>query len=301
MAYAFSAIADDATANYYNGAGLAFLGSPQFSVNYCGYVPDFVWDRITFVYLGFGYPLKRSALGMDVTWFHIPPLGPHIPEEDPYTSWHVAVETDYSRKILDDLALGMGLKLLYLGNNREFWSDDPELPPGIGSARQGVAATLALDFNSLYIVSDCLWIGAVLHNIGPNLHYTASDTADPLPRLMGIAVAYVPLDNKYIKCTMSGEMTKLLVDILDGGDDTFWENVMSEFRSVWEAVGLEFTLYRLISLRGGYFCDKEGGREGFTFGGGLHANPFSFDVGIDENILDFPTQNRTVSLSYRFD
>jgi long-subunit fatty acid transport protein len=39
MAYAYTAVCDDASANYYNAAGLAFFESPKIAVDYCGYLP----------------------------------------------------------------------------------------------------------------------------------------------------------------------------------------------------------------------------------------------------------------------
>ncbi|MGB7054660.1 MAG: PorV/PorQ family protein [bacterium] len=298
MAYAFTAIADDATACYYNAAGLAFLESKCIQVSYCGYLTEYMVGNRYF-HLAVGYPWASSGLGAEVIYFYIPPWR-GSPFDVPYRAWHVALKVDYSRRFCDRYAAGLGLKIVNQSHTKEWWLEDPSLPPGIGNGRTGVVLVAALDVNSLYVISDNLRIGAVLHNIGPNLHYTESDPGDPLPRLIRLGVAYELLNNKYIKCTVSGEMTKVLLGIFDGGEDTFWENVKSEFRDTWKAIGLEVAVYKLISLRGGYFYDREGYRKGFTFGGGLHAEPFSFDVGIDENIFDFPTQNRTVSVSYRF-
>ncbi|MGB7054659.1 MAG: hypothetical protein WBE28_05000, partial [bacterium] len=139
------------------------------------------------------------------------------------------------------------------------------------------------------------------HNIGPDINYTESyKEADPLPRLGRLGVAYVPVDNKYIKCTLSCEITKILVGVFADEENTFWQNLKYEFREAWKGIGLELLCYGIVSARGGYFYDYEGSREGFTFGVGLSIKGFEFDVGIDEDIFDFPTQNRTVSLSYKF-
>ncbi|GAI51728.1 unnamed protein product, partial [marine sediment metagenome] len=46
--------------------------------------------------------------------------------------------------------------------------------------------------------------------------------------------------------------------------------------------------------------DIEGARKGFTFGTGINIKNLELDIGIDEKIFDFPTENRKISLSYTF-
>lgn len=118
MAYAFTAIADDATACYYNAAGIAFLTSKNIEVSYCGYLAEFTPGNRYF-FLGFGYPWARSALGVDVTYFYIPPALRVNPFDVPYRAWHVALKVDYSRRLFDNYALGMGLKIINQSHTKD--------------------------------------------------------------------------------------------------------------------------------------------------------------------------------------
>jgi hypothetical protein len=53
-------------------------------------------------------------------------------------------------------------------------------------------------------------------------------------------------------------------------------------------------------MRTAYFYESAESLVGFTFGSGIEYRKFHADIGIDEKIYDFPTQNRMISLSYFF-
>lgn len=68
MAYAYTAICDDASANYYNAAGLAFLTAPKITANYFAYLTGLSPDMY-YVYCGLAYPLSKSSWGFDAIYF----------------------------------------------------------------------------------------------------------------------------------------------------------------------------------------------------------------------------------------
>ncbi|KPK73817.1 hypothetical protein AMJ87_00435 [candidate division WOR_3 bacterium SM23_60] len=278
MAYAFSAVSDNACANYYNSAGLAFLQSPMLTATYLGHLTGLAPNQ-HYAYFAVCYPLVSSAWGFDFIFFtpgeaeKRDSLGIYLGTE---LVWRIAPKISYARRLADRLSLGLALKFVlerylegrwfgdfcYVDAKRKYW---------------------AFDFSLLCKPVRNLSLGAVLHNIGPDASYAS----DPLPRLGRLGIAYVPLDNRYIKCTFTSEITKILVD-------------RREFRDTWKAIGLELRCYNVLSLRGGYFHDYASYRDGLTFGLGLDIMNIEFDVGIDEFVYDWPTQNRTISLSYRF-
>jgi len=294
MGYALTAIADDAFANYYNCAGLVYLGSPTITASYLGYLCN-LWLDAHYAYLAISYPVGNSGLGFDFTFFtpdeaeKRDSLGHYLGTE---RVWRIAPRISYARRLIDRLSLGVAWKYIH-----ERYHGDPYWWGGWYDSR---GVSWAFDFNVLYKPLENLSIGAVLHNIGPNIKYTMSGATDPLPRLTRVALAYVPSDNRYIKCTLCIEITKILVGMFADEDNTFWQNMKYELDAAWKGFGLELLCYRVFSLRGGYFYDFEGRRDGFTFGLGAQIKGFALDIGIDEVIFDFPTQNRTVSVSYRF-
>jgi hypothetical protein len=299
MAYAFTAISDDACANYYNGAGLAFLKSPSVAASYLGHLVD-LWPDPHYAYFAISYPLVKSAWGLDLTFFTPGKIekrdnqGVYLGTE---LVWRIAPKLCYARKVADHVSLGVAWKYVYQRNVLQ----DPWHMPELGFYYYATGQSWAFDFNALYKARHNMSIGAVLHNIGPAIQgHTLGGATDPLPRLLRLGVAYVPMDNKYVKFTVSCEITRILVGMFANEDNTFWQNVKYELDETWKGIGVELLGYRILSVRGGYFYDREGRREGFTFGAGMSIKDLEFDIGIDENIFDFPTQNRTVSISYRF-
>jgi len=301
MAYAFAAIADDASANYYNAAGLAFLESPSITASYFTYLTGLHPD-MRYFYLGAAYPLMKSAWGVDVTYFtlgtyHLVDVwGNYIGDRIP---WRLAVRLNYSRRVIKKISLGIGWKFIHTQDVSEWVWDAPYLSD-IGFDRGGTGSSWAFDFNLLYKILPNLFIGSVLDNIGPDIKYTQSGASDPLPWLFRPGIAYIPVNKKYVDVIISAELTKVLIGMFADEEKTFWEQVKYEYDEAWKGIGLEVTIYRLLCLRGGYFYDSEGARDGFTFGGGVHFKGFAFDIGIDEDIFEFETQNRKISLSYTF-
>ncbi len=292
MAYAYTSICDDASANYYNAAGLAFFTAPKITVNYFEYLNGLSPDMY-YVYCGLAYPFSKSSWGFDAIYFtpgkieSIDGMGNLV--ED--AVWRLALEINYSRRISNNLSLGIGWKFI----KQQYGLWDPW-----GWPLYETGSAWAFDFNFLYIILPNLSIGTVLHNIGPDIHYTDTGASDPLPWLYRLGIVYTPIENEYVSCAVSAEMTKVLVSMFAQEENPFWENLKYEFKEAWKGIGLELTFYRTISLRTGYFYDMEGERKGFTFGGGINIKNFELDIGIDESIYEFPTVNRKTSLSYSF-
>lgn len=295
MAYAYTAICDDASANYYNAAGLAFFESPKITMNYCGYQPG-LHENMHHFYFACAYPLHKSAWGFDIIYFTIGKAEVYIPEIDNVTIWRLALKINYARRLLDNFSLGIGVKFI----KQQYFLLDPWMylwPIGIDGS---TGSSWAFDFNARYEILPRLSLGTVIHNIGPNISNTETGSSDPLSRLFRLGIAYTAIENKYVSCTVSAEMTKVLVSMFAQEENSFWENLKYEFKEAWKGIGLELTFYKIVSLRCGYFYDYEGMRKGFTFGGGINVKNFELDIGIDEKIFDFQTENRRVSLSYTF-
>ncbi len=302
MAYAYTAVCDDASANYYNAAGLAFFESPKITANYFGYLTGLSPD-MHYVYCGLAYPLSKSAWGFDIIFFtpgETVGWSPWPVEEG--IPWRFAVRVNYSRLLTENLSLGVGFKVIYqyqLLLYSPFLPDSPWLN-NIGFDQGGTGSSEALDFNILYKLHPKFSVGAVLHNIGLNVMYLNDSLSDPLPRLFRLGIAYEPINTEYLSCTFSAELTKVLNNMFYNEDNSFSENLKYEIKEAWKGIGLEFAFYKIVSVRGGYFYDYEGMRKGFTFGGGINIKNFELDMGIDEKIFDFKTENRRISLSYTF-
>jgi len=296
---AFSAISDDATACYYNQAGLSFMDGMIASLQHANWLsglhPDMYYE-----YAGFTKSLKSGTLGLDVIYLTTGKTevrdfeGNYLGE---YTTFDIAIGVNYGIKLTPQLGLGAGWKFIYSYLVAPWvWLRMPDL--GIKSGGIGIA--YAFDFGVLYKPFSFLSLSGAVQNLGPSISYTETGKADPLPYTLRLGFKIQPFSSRIIKVNLTGDVTKILVGMFADPDKTFFENLKYEFQEAWKGAGLELDYFEFIVLRGGYFYDSEGARIGFTYGGGIKAGGFSLDVGVDQNIYDFTTSNRKFSLSYHF-
>ncbi len=299
MAGAFSSIADDATACYYNQAGLAFMERQSITLQHAPWLSG-LHPGMYYEYAGFIKPVKNGSLGLDVIYLTtgetdvIDPDGNYIGK---YTTFDIAAGLNYGFKIAPTLGVGAGWKFIYS------YLVAPWVfgrLPYLGIRSGGIGITYAFDAGILYKPLNFGSLAIVLQNIGPNIGYTESGASDPLPYTLRLGLKIQPVNSKVIKIQITGEATKVLVGMFANQNNTFFENLKYELQEAWKGAGLEINYFDFVQLRGGYFYDYEGKRIGFTFGGGIRAGGFSLDVGVDEAMYDFSTTNRKFSLSYQF-
>jgi hypothetical protein len=296
---AFSAVADDATACYYNQGGLAFINSTVISLQHANWLPGLHPDMY-YEYAGVTRSFKIGTFGLNVIYLTTGETDVYNENEvylGTYTTFDISVGLNYGFELNPRLGLGVGWKIIYsyLVPNWVF-----EKMPELGIDRGGTGITYAFDVGTLYKPFPLLSIGAALQNIGPNISYTESGSSDPLPYTLRLGVRIQPINSRIIRVALMADMTKILVGMFAQEDKSFFENLRYEAQEAWKSVGLEIDYYNFVKLRGGYFIDSEGARQGITFGGGIQAAGFSIDVGVDQSIYDFPTTNRKFSFSYRF-
>jgi hypothetical protein len=296
---AFSAVADDATACYYNQAGLAFIDGTIVSLQHAVWLPS-LNDDMYYEYLGVTKSFKVGTFGLGITYLTTGPTtvtnfqGVYL---GTYVTFDIAVGLNYGALIKPNLGVGVGWKLIYSYLVPPWvWLRMPELEVTSG----GIGITYAFDAGTIYKPFPFLTLAGALQNIGPDISYTESGASDPLPYTLRLGLRFQPIDSKVIRIALTADVTKILVGMFATDTNTFFQNLSYEFKEAWKGIGLEIDYYDFIKLRGGYFHDSEGKRTGFTYGGGIKAGGFSLDVGVDQNIYEFRTTNRKFSISYQF-
>ena len=287
MGESFVSIADDATATYWNPAGLAFQEGTEISLMHSNWLPQLASD------LYYDYATVRHSLGpigtagLSVTFIN---LGDQIitGELDPtplgsFSSYEMAVAGSFGSKISNNGAAGVTLKFIY-----------SNLAPQVPNTTQkgdGRATAFAVDLGYLHknFLLDRLSFGANLTNVGPKITYIDAAQADPLPTNLRLGFSYQLLKQEYNSLVISTEFDRLLVAPKRKGkaDPVFkalvtaWtdEPLRNELRHIIANVGAEYWYNNLLALRAGYHYDEVGKVKYIAAGAGLKYSVYRLDFG----------------------
>jgi len=279
MGGAFAAVADDATALYYNPGGISRSGKTQFVFAYTEWLVEsqFSWIGLVFNFDG------TNALGVSLTQLN---YGEEevttvaIPEGtgERWGAADFAAALSYARNLTDRFSIGGNVKYI----QEKLWNE--------------TATAFALDVGLLYLTDfNNMRIGMSISNFGTDLRLDGKDLlkrvdidpgtighnenivsklktdAWPLPLFFRVGLAMDVLKSENLRFTTA-------VDALRPSDNSEILNV-----------GGEFNLYDMLYLRGGYkslFRDES--EEGLTLGLGLNIiTGSSFSWTMDYTYADF--------------
>jgi hypothetical protein len=288
MGEAFVALADDATAVYWNPAGLAFQTGHEITFMHCKWLPALLGAGADMYYEFLAYrqyvPGLHGTLGGNITFFNMGEMnqtgesGPEI--IGTFQSWDLNVTLSYATKLNENLGLGVSAR--YIRSNLAPVGAGEEKGTGIGNA-------FAVDVGVLWKMPFIrgLSFGANLSNMGPKITYIDAAQADPLPTNLKLGFAYRLLDSDYNRLTLGIDTNKLLVvRHKDGAPDPFYKAIFSawgdgsfndQMKRLISSIGAEYVYNNMIFLRAGYFYDEEGKVQYPSFGAGLQYAKFRFD------------------------
>jgi hypothetical protein len=311
MGEAGVALANDATAVFWNPAGLAFQyedpetdSKGEVSLMHVKWLPQFQFDDLFFDYLAGRYYVEDLGMfGGSITFLN---LGENVymdeqgAEQGRFDSFEYAITASYATKLKPNLAMGVNIKFIH-----SHLFDHREIGPVGAELSDGMSSSFAVDVGVLWIPAyeffeNKFSFGANLSNFGPKMTYIDKAQADPLPTNLKIGVAYKLLDDEFNRITLVYDANRLLVYRDNEGSDNVLE---AAFYSVWvkgsvkkrlqkfiHSVGMEYWYGDLIALRAGYFYEHEnvGGRQFLTLGGGIKYSIFGFDFGYISAEEDHP-------------
>ncbi|MBM3329191.1 MAG: UPF0164 family protein [Calditrichaeota bacterium] len=284
MGEAFVAVADDATATFWNPAGLAWQNRRELTLMHVNWLPtfrlsDLYYDFVSYVnnvedwgtfglnvvFLNLGETERRDELNTDLGTF---------------STYETAISGSYGATVTDDLALGINTKFIY-----SHLADR-----GTGQERgSGTATNFAVDLGVLYKTVDPLLnrnlnLGANLSNLGPKMAYIDRAQADPIPTNLKFGFAWELVNDGYNKLTLAYDMNKLLVrKHPDGTTDPFFIALYTAwtdepvFIDMTYNVGLEYWYSDLVALRFGYWNDEIGKVKPLTYGASFKVSTYRFD------------------------
>jgi hypothetical protein len=304
---------NDASAMYWNPAGLGFQKGIEVSITHSPWLPGLGLSDLFYDYLSGKYRLKKlnGTLGFSITYLNI---GTIIQTDEfgntigDYKAFDGALAVGFGTKVTRDLGVGIVTRFIY-----------SKLAVGyVGNEKgSGTAYDLSFDVSALWrpsrthlkFLDDRLGIGFDFSNIGPKVTYIDNAQADPLPSNLRLGFGYDIVKTDFNNMTITLDLAKLLVRRLDQGQSdplyramfTSWTggfgNVM---RSIQTSVGAEYWYGKpkLIGLRGGYFYEdpSHGGRKFITLGAGLRYSLYGFDFSYISTI----EQNHPLANTLRF-
>ncbi|MEO0212082.1 MAG: PorV/PorQ family protein [candidate division WOR-3 bacterium] len=295
MGGAFSAIADDATAIYYNVGGLGFFRNMEVHFTHAPWLRTIVPDAY-YEYFSAVFPTRMGNFGASLTY--LTPGEVEVYDEQgtyrgSFKPYDVSLSIGYGVVPLPGLGIGLSSKIFYSYLVPEWVMREILNEPG-----GGTAVTFAVDGGVLYKTPiPGLNLAVALTNIGPGVSYTGSGESDPLPTTLRIGMAYGLLRTKYHRFTIAADYHKVLPGLTDDYDKGGMNYILNEG---WRSIGADYTFYDMISLRMGYFHDRYGYRMGPTFGGGITYGSFKLDIADDGSIYDFNKHNPDAKRNLRF-
>ena len=260
MGGAFSATVDDATAIYWNPAGLAAVESRTFSAEHATWLAD-----INLNYAAVVVPTGVGTFGLGVTALRSPEMEVTTVEEqegtgERFTASSYAFSLSFGRNLTDRFAIGLTAKAL----NERIWH----------SSSSGFALDVGTSFVTPF---RGIRLGAAITNFGTKLRLDGDDLltfVDIDPNSGGNNEsnrAKLVTDDFDLPLTMrigvAGEVFEEAGSRLTLAVDALSPNNSEQFVNVGAEVGL---LGDLLMLRGGYselFLDDS--IRSFTLGGGL--------------------------------
>ncbi len=255
------ALADDATAPWWNPAGMAFMQGRTLGLMHSQLVPDLA-DDIYFEYASwvhnmpdwgtYGVSLIYLSYGESVKTTDSPEA------EGTFSSFEVSPAISYGVRL--DSNTGIGLTLKYVRVDLAPVDAVPDFD------RDGAGSSVAVDLGFLRKFGTRASLGAVLSNFGPNISFINDEQSDPLPRHIKLGASYLAYASDYGHVLVTGDYNQMLVD----GGPTVYNG------------GSEFQYMDIMAMRIGWMHDDDGDITAPTFGGGFHVG-----LGGSEFYLDY--------------
>ena len=269
MGGAFVAIANDASALYYNPAGVAWLNSKQFVATHTNYPADIKHD-----YLAYVHPISplMGVIGVSATVLWMDAMQVMSPTRagaegnwtgEYFTYTDYMGQITYSKRLTEKFSTGVNLKVI-----RSFaeWEE---------------LITIAGDVGTLYDTQyKSLKIGMCISNFGPDMKYIRESF--PLPMNFRVGISAVPYHEP---------PHRLIVDFEGSHPNHNEEQAM---------MGGEYSFSDLFFLRAGYKFNYDA--ETWSAGAGFKFKVSSIGLNLDYGYTDFGflTQMHRVSLGMSF-
>ncbi len=238
MGEAFVAVADDATATWWNPAGLAFSKKKDIRLMHSDWLPAFKLDDIFFDFLAFSWYMPNLGGTMGVSVIYMNEGDQMRTGEDGeilgvITSREYAIGASYGTNLNPDVSLGLGTKLIV-----------SDLADGaVGQQEVGTGISFAIDLGMLWktrlpFTEIPLNLGFNLANFGPEISYVDEAQADPLPTNLKLGMAVNAYNDPHNEVNLLFDVNKQLVHKMKTGEVRATETANGEtYELFWDENG----------------------------------------------------------------
>ncbi|MFD2037654.1 type IX secretion system outer membrane channel protein PorV [Belliella marina] len=313
------ATSPDANSAHWNAGKLAFIKDDMgVSLSYSPWLGRLVNDMSVSYLSGYKKIDENSAFGFDLRYFNMGDIqltdqrGNELGE---FTPRDIAIGGTYSRRLSENLGLGISARLIHSNLSGHMSSaGGTESRPGVS-----VGADVGLYYTKDVFVGskEGVWSwGTSISNIGPKLTYNSSEDLDYIPTNFRIGTAYQIKMDEYNSITFALDLNKLMVPsppiysrdengnlitdpdgnlviepgngkdpnrpLIAGMFGSFADapgGFREEMQEIMISFGVEYTYNERLALRTGYFHENinKGGRRYFTMGVGFNYKALGFD------------------------
>ncbi|HOH96686.1 MAG TPA: PorV/PorQ family protein [Candidatus Cloacimonadota bacterium] len=265
MGRAYTAVADDAYAMWWNPGATAFNRKGQLAATHIPWLQGSGLNDMFYEYLGWNQYFEGIGnLNSHIVLFdagtqeQTNSMGEYL---GLFHSFDIAGAVGYGYEAIPEkLGVGANFKLIY-----------SYLAPGTGPTEtEGKAFSFAFDLGAMYknvVNVEGLDLGMVIQNIGPDVTFVDQEQADPSSMVVRLGAAYKVFSSPLNRLIVTAEANKELAN-----SDPLFKRFVTGWKNMDETiygVGAEYTYLDLIALRGGYFADTDGKITGPTFGVGF--------------------------------
>jgi hypothetical protein len=260
MGEAFTALADDSSALYWNPAGMSLLNQKEASFMHAP-----IFEGVHLEHLGFVVPGDSYAWGTQLSYLGYGDIEGYDVNNNAtgnIDAYSYMLNGGLSRLITDAWSIGLSGGLIH------------------GSLAEESANTFAVNFGTLYTLPTTKWDGTyrvamAVQNLGPGLKYV--NDRDPLPRKIKFGAAAQGIKNWPLNFT---------ADLIIPNDN-----------DIHVSLGSEYWFKQMLALRLGYAGSDDEGR-GIRVGFGLKYGGLMFDYAY-AGFGDFGASNR-ITFATRF-
>jgi len=265
MGEAFVAVADDATAAWWNVGGMAFARTRNLAFMHSQLVPDLATD-VYYEFLGYSSPAGDVGVWavnlIYLTYGESIATDPSGTPLGTFTSWEGTLTASFAMQLAENVGTGISMKFIRVDYAPEQYTQDNV---------EGSGTSFAVDVGLLWkFPSQRLNVGLSVNNMGPNIAFIDREQSDPLPFTARLGTAFTALSDDVSNLLLTLDVEQSLVWLIDDDTDT-------RRSEIWHA-GAEYRYVNLLAGRIGYVYDDDGDFSDPTYGlGFIYKDKLSLD------------------------